>query len=130
MRWYGPPLALGFDGAVAEISAGPKEFVDVRYCGVGLLELFPPCSSQPGHRDEAVEVCRPPGFRIEVDRVPAAEKSGHDGLGDARGQAGGDCRVGGAATRFEDLRTRVCCGGMPGGDGSHALSVNRVPILG
>ena len=103
-------------------------------CAEGHFELeeryLAPCSSQPGHRDEAVEVRRPAAIRVEVDRMPAAEKSGHHGLGNARGQAGGDRRVGGAATRFEDLRARVCCGGVPGGDGSHALSVNRVPILG
>jgi hypothetical protein len=64
-----------------------------------------------------------------VDRVPAAEQARHHGLGDAGGQASGYNRVGGAASVLEDLRSGVGCGGMARGDGSHDLSVIRLPIL-
>jgi hypothetical protein len=41
-------------------------------------------STQARHGDEAVEVRRAAGRRVEVDRVPAPEQPGHDGFGDAR----------------------------------------------
>ena len=54
-----------------------------------------------GHVDEAVEI--PRLLAVEVDRVPAAEQSGHHRLGDAGGKAGGDRSVRGRPALFEDL---------------------------
>ena len=61
--------------------------------------------------------------------MAAAEETGHDGLGDARGKAGGNGCIGGASALVEDLHSRVGCCGMAGCDGSHAQSVKTVPIL-
>ena len=45
----------------------------------------------------------PSGSRVSVDRVRTAEEAGHDGLGDAGGEAGCDCGVGGATAVGQDL---------------------------
>ena len=50
---------------------------------------------------------------IEVDRMSAAEEPGHHGLGDARGERGGDGRVGGAAAGLEDLDPTAVVAGCP-----------------
>ena len=86
-------------------------------------------ASQPRHRDEAVEVRDPAARGVEVNRVPAAEQARHHRLGDARGQAGGHDGVCGAASLLEDLGSGLGCRGVARGDGSHARSVVRLPIL-
>ena len=67
--------------------------------------------------------------RIEVDRVPAPEEAGHDGLGDARGERGGHRGVGGRAAVGEDLGPRFRCGWVPGRDGRdhETRSARRLP---
>ena len=65
-----------------------------------------------------------PARRVEIDRVAAAEQSGHHRLGDARGEARGDRRVGGGAAVGEDLGARLGGGrvaGRDGGDHDNAL---------
>ncbi len=74
-------------------------------------------TTETRHRAEAVE--RAHGARpcVEVDRVPAAEQTGHHRLCDARGEARGHSGVGSATACLERLDARLDGGGMPRGDG-------------
>jgi hypothetical protein len=92
---------------------------------VELEELhFATLRAESWNRDEAVEVPRPAGLRVEVDPVSAAEQPRHDRLGDARGERRSHDRIGRASAGLEDLRTGLRGGRMPGGDGSaHARRV-------
>ncbi len=68
-----------------------------------------------GHGAEAVEVPGTPCRRVPVDGVAASEDPGHDRLGDAGGERGGDGGVRGRSAFGEDLDTcpgggRVTCG--------------------
>jgi hypothetical protein len=85
---------------------------------------------EPWHGDEAVKVRGPAYRRVVVDRVPTAEETGHDGLGDTRREACSDRGIGGGSAVFEDLYSRVGGGRMAGCDcASHARSLNPDPIL-
>ena len=68
------------------------------------------------HRDEAVEVARLTGCRVEVDRVAAAEQARHHGLRDTRRERRRDGGVGGIAAGGEDLDAGLGGGRVPGGD--------------
>jgi hypothetical protein len=61
--------------------------------------------SQPGHSDEAVEIADTPGRGLEVDRVAAAEQSGHHRLGNAGRERRRHGRIGGVAAVLENLDT-------------------------
>src|SRR5207249_11344648 len=83
------------------------------------------------HRDEAVEIRGSAAARVVVDRVAAAEEPGHDGLCDARGEAGSHGCIGGGPALLEDLSSRIGGRGMARcNSGSHARNVKPVPILG
>src|SRR5262249_51938476 len=56
-----------------------------------------------GDGDEAVEIPDATGRRVEVDRVAAAEESGHDRLGNTRRKHCGHRHIGGATAVLENL---------------------------
>ena len=68
------------------------------------------------HVDEAVEA--PRLAPVPVDRVPTSQQAGHHRLGDARGQAGCNGRIGSRSTLFEDLDPRRHGRGVSGCDGA------------
>jgi hypothetical protein len=120
-RETGDSAGADSDGVVDELRAERNLELEQGY-GLTL-------ASQAGNGDEAVEVQGATSSGVEVDRVPSAEQPGHHGLGHAGGEAGPYDGVGRAPAGLEDLGSHLGCGGMPRGDGSHALSVLRVPIL-
>ena len=63
-----------------------------------------------GHVDEAVE--EPGLVPVPVDRMAAAEETGHHRLGDARREAGGNRCVGRRTAFLEDLDSGLHRGGM------------------
>ena len=87
-------------------------------------QLGPPprLGAEPGHRDEAVEIPRPARGRFVVDRVTAAEQSGHHRLGDARREAGSDRGVRGRPAVGEHLDPDVDGGGVSRCDLRRALT--------
>ena len=62
--------------------------------------------AEAGDGAEAVEIPRRSRRGVVVDRMAAAEQARHDGLRDAGGEPGGDCRVGGPAAVGQDLDAR------------------------
>ena len=72
----------------------------------GNLELEQLAAATARHGAEAVEEARPPGRRVPVDRVPAAEQPSHDRLRDAGGEAGGNR---GVRCRAADLQNLDSC---------------------
>jgi hypothetical protein len=70
------------------------------------------------HGAEAVEVPGRARSRVPVDRVPAAEQSGHHRLGDARRERRGHRGVSRVPTRSEHLGARRCSCRISSGDAS------------
>ena len=99
----------GADRIVDEL--GSERDLQVEQLGVTRL------GADARHRAEAVERPRLPRGRVEVDCVPAAEEPGHDRLGDTRGEARRDGRVGGRPSLREYLDAGGGGGRMAGGDG-------------
>ena len=63
----------------------------------------PPWAAQPWDGDEEVEELRAAARTVEPERVAAAGDARHDGLGDARGEDGGDRGIGRGAAIREDF---------------------------
>ncbi len=111
------PARADADGVVDELR--PERHLELDERDLAAL------ASQPGNRDEAVEVARRPRGGVEVDPVPAAEQAGHHGLGHTGRKSRGHRGVGRVPALGEDLRARLRGGRMAGGDAaSHARSLN------
>ncbi len=69
--------------------------------------------AETGHGDEAVDGRRTGAGRVVIDAVAAAEQAGHDGLGDARRETGGNRGVRRRTAVGQDLRAGGGGRGMP-----------------
>jgi hypothetical protein len=72
---------------------------------------------QARHGAEAVEVARAARACVVVDRVTAAKQPRHHGLGDAGGEARGDCGIRRGSAGLEDLHSCLGRGRMASCDG-------------
>ena len=86
-------------------------------------------AAEAGDGDEEVQVRRRAGLPVDPQAVPAAREAGHDDLGGARGERGGDRGVGGGSALLEDLQTgargRRVIRRDPGLQAAHGRSIRQ-----